>query len=317
MSHLLNLSISQSLLRPQTLLLLNHKLQLTHPRAGAVFHPDRHASPLHQRMQRTSFAFYRALALSTPVSGVQLYSMTEYLDDVSSDVGIWYKDLMPNYRVLPASELPRGMQLGLKYTSLAINPLVFLLWLRKELESRAVRFVRKEVGSLDEARKLTTAKVVVNASGNGARALAHDETATPIRGQTMFVKTDYAGCLMIDGVRDYTYIIPRPLSGGVIIGGIKSSRTDAEVDHSLKPDILRRVNEATNGAFEGLDVNGEEVTDIVGFRPGRKGGLRVEIEGEVVHAYGVGGAGYIYSFGVAERVRELVEKGRKAGKSKL
>jgi hypothetical protein len=33
----------------------------------------------------------------------------------------------------------------------------------------------------------------------------------------------------------------------------------------------------------------------------------VEREGDIVHAYGVEGAGYIYSFGVAEKIRTLIE----------
>jgi D-amino-acid oxidase len=60
-------------------------------------------------------------------------------------------------------------------------------------------------------------------------------------------------------------------------------------------------------------VDLETVGDIVGFRPGRKTGLRVEREGDVVHAYGASGAGYIFSFGVAEKVREFIEgEGRQA-----
>jgi hypothetical protein len=67
----------------------------------------------------------------------------------------------------------------------------------------------------------------------------------------------------------------------------------------------------TNGKFDwvNLERHGE---DIVGFRPAREGGLRVEREGDVVHAYGVGGLGYLYAFGVAERVKELVEGDVKA-----
>lgn len=94
-------------------------------------------------------------------------------------------------------------------------------------------------------------------------------------------------------------MIPRMGSGGVIMGGIKSDRLDVEVDVELKSDILKRVNQITQEAFEGLDLNAVE--NIIGFRPGRKGGLRVEREGDIVRAYGVEGAGYIYSFGVAEK----------------
>ncbi|KAH8598941.1 hypothetical protein B0O99DRAFT_614590 [Bisporella sp. PMI_857] len=73
---------------------------------------------------------------------------------------------------------------------------------------------------------------------------------------------------------EYTYVIPRAESGGVIIGGIKSDRLGAEVDVELKGDILARINRVTRGVFKDVDL--DSVTDIVGFRPGRKSGLRVE-----------------------------------------
>ena len=255
-------------------------------------------------MQAACFRFYWALAHDDPSSGVNVYPMTEYFDTIYDESEIWYKTLMPEYRVIPASELPQRTTFGIKYTALAMNPLMLLPWLKKKLVAKGVQFIRAEVKSLDEARELTKAKLIVNASGVGAREFAGDDSVRPVRGQTMFVKTGFSGLVMKEGT-EYTYVIPRAESGGVIMGGIKSDRLDSEVDVELKSDILMRVNRITNGEFEGLDTS--TVTDIVGFRPGRKGGLRVEREGDVVHAYGVEGAGYIYSFGVAERVRDLIE----------
>jgi hypothetical protein len=255
-------------------------------------------------MQENSFKFYRDLAHRDSSSGVKIYSMTEYFDDQSEDSNIWYKTLMPDYRVIPGSELPSGVSLGVNYTAIAMNPLILLSWLKKKLDENAVKFVRAEVKTLEEARRITKAKIIVNASGVGAQTLATDDAVTPVRGQTMFVKTDFNELFMREG-SEYTYVIPRPGSGGVIMGGIKSDRIDTEVDVELKSDILRRVNHITNGAFGGLDL--ASVTDIVGFRPGRRNGLRVEREGDIVHAYGLEGAGYIYSFGVAEKVRNLIE----------
>jgi len=275
------------------------------PWAGAVFHPQHAALPPQQKMQINSFKFYWELAQRDPSSGVKNYPMTEYRDDSSDDSKLWYKTLMPDYRLMPKSELPPGVTLGVKYTTLAMNPLILLPWLKKQLDTKGVKFLRAEVSSIEEARKLTKAKVIVNASGVGAQKLAGDEAVQPVRGQTMFVKTDFSELVMREG-SEYTYVIPRMGSGGVIMGGIKSDRLDAEVDVELKSDILKRVNRITNGAFESLDLNG--VDNIIGFRPGRKGGLRVEREGDVVHAYGVEGAGYIYSFGVAERVRQLIDE---------
>lgn len=234
---------------------------------------------------------------------------------------------MPDFKPIPREHLPKdtGVTSGVNYTTLAINPRIFLPYLHAELSKAGVRFVRAEVKSIDQARSLTPAPpaLVINASGVGARELAQDESVLPIRGQTMFLKTDYARCMMLEG-KEYTYIIPRPQSGGVIIGGVKQpGRTDAVVDEHVRTDILRRVNALTGGAFKDVDlVKGRaegSVVDVVGFRPGREGGLRVEIDERrrVVHAYGAGGAGYIYSFGVAQRVGNLVEKSLNANKSRL
>jgi D-amino-acid oxidase len=275
-------------------------------RAGAVFHPQSKATKTQQEMQRTNFNFYWQLAREDPTSGVKMYSMTEYFDDRDNDSDIWYKNLMPDYRVIDKSELPEGVSMGVKYMALAMNPMLLLPWLKAKLEEKGVQFVRKEVQTLDEAREIAKAKIIVNASGVGARELASDNTVVPVRGQTMFVKTDFSELYMREG-SEYTYVIPRAGSGGVIMGGIKSDRLDAEVDVELKNDILRRVNHMTRGAFEGLNL--ESVTDLVGFRPGRTSGLRVEKVGDVVHAYGAEGAGYIYSFGVAAKVKEFIEDG--------
>jgi D-amino-acid oxidase len=273
-------------------------------RAGAVFHPQTKASLSQQNMQIACFKFYWDLAHQDPSSGVKIYPMTEYFDDRNDDLDIWYKDLMPDYQVIPRSELPNGVSMGLNYTAIGMNPLLLLPWLKRKLEERGVNFVRKEVRNLDEAREITQAKIIVNATGVGAKELASDDAVRPVRGQTMFVKTDFNQLFMREG-SEYTYVIPRAGSGGVILGGIKSDRLDAEVDLELKGHILKRVNHMTNGAFEGLDLS--SVIDIVGFRPGRTTGLRVEREGDVVHAYGAEGAGFIYSFGVAERIGELIE----------
>lgn len=275
-------------------------------RAGAVFHPQSNASLSSQVLQKNSFSFYYALAkhVSPTETGVQIYPMTEYFDDRNDDSSVWYRDFMPDYRVIPPSQLPEGVTFGVMYTSLAMNPHILLPWLKRKLLERGVNFVRAEVNSLAEARRITGARITVNASGVGAQELAGDEAVKPVRGQTMFVKTDIKEVFMKEG-SEYTYVIPRFGTGGVILGGIKTDRLDLDVDIELKSDILRRVNRITNNAF--IDVDIGSVEDIVAFRPGRKGGLRVEREGNIIHAYGVEGAGYIYSFGIAGRVKELID----------
>ena len=110
-----------------------------------------------------------------------------------------------------------------------MNPLILLPRFRKELDRKGVEFVSVEIGSIGEARRISKSKVIVNASGVGVRKLAGDEAVRPVRGQTMFVKTDFSELVMREE-SEYTYVIPRMGFGGVIMGGIKSDRLDAEVD---------------------------------------------------------------------------------------
>lgn len=148
---------------------------------------------------------------------------------------------------------------------------------------------------------------MVNASGLGAAHLANDTQAIPVRGQTMFAETSFNELVMYQGSH-YSYAIPRMGSGGVILGGIsQEGNTDKRVDKALRGDILNRVRGITKGALDGVDLERDVKKDLVGFRPARKGGFRLEVDGDVVHAYGFGGLGYTYGFGAAKRVREMVE----------
>jgi len=221
-------------------------------------------------MQTTALHYYIDLAkrVSSAKSGVQVLLMKEYFDDRTNDSDVWYKEIMPDYKIIPKNDLPEKCTFGATYTTVAMNPLLLLPWLKEQLDDKGVKFIRKEVGSIDEVRELTGFKIIINASGLGARKLAGDESVRSIRGQTMFVKTSFNESVMKEG-SEYTYVIPRAESGGVIIGGIKSDRLDSEVDVDMKVDILKRINRITKGAFNDTDLG--SVTDIVGFRPGREG----------------------------------------------
>ena len=114
----------------------------------------------------------------------------------------------------------------------------------------------------------------------------------------------------------WTFIIPRPLGGGTIIGGTKEiNNFNIEVDIHTRQSILSRAAQLyppiitndlppTQGGFI-------VKSDIVGRRPSRHGGPRIEREcfGDkiVIHAYGMGGRGYEISWGVAAEVLKLVK----------
>jgi glycine/D-amino acid oxidase-like deaminating enzyme len=190
---------------------------------------------------------------------------------------------------------------------MTLNPAVFLPWIKKELETRGVRFIRKELKSIEEAEKMTGCGIVVHASGLGAFHLAGDKGVVAIRGQTMFVETDFDELVMLQGSQ-YSYVIPRMYTGGAIMGGVsQEGNLDRNVDENLRPDILERTKKLSPGSFDSVDLKKDNIKNIVAFRPGRKGGYRLEAEGRVVHAYGFGGLGYVYSYGAALKVRDLVK----------
>lgn len=79
----------------------------------------------------------------------------------------------------------------------------------------------------------------------------------------------------------------------------------------LQPLAHKKGPSAANKTLETVRV----ISDVVGRRPTRQGGMRLEVEkpgeprntrGEVlIHAYGAGGRGYEISWGVADEVVEM------------
>lgn len=189
---------------------------------------------------------------------------------------------------------------------MTVNPAVFLPWIKKHLETSGVRFIRREVETIEEAQQVSGCDIIVHASGLGAYHLAGDKNVVAIRGQTMFVKNDFDELVMLQGSQ-YTYVIPRMYTGGVIIGGVsQEGNLDRDVDKDLRSDILERTRKISPQNFDSVDLKDDKIKDIVAFRPGRKGGYRLELEGNVVHAYGFGSLGYMYSYGAATKIRDLV-----------
>lgn len=107
--------------------------------------------------------------------------------------------------------------------------------------------------------------------------------------------------------------MPRNFEGGTIIGGTKEPDSwDAEPSLEVRESLVRAFV-ATHPRIADESGSVRVLKDVVGRRPARHGGARLESEeiapGKiVVHAYGLGGRGYELSWGVAETVQELVDE---------
>lgn len=142
--------------------------------------------------------------------------------------------------------------------------------------------------------------LTVNATGLAARKLVPDSSVYPIRGQTVTVRGEARQITTMFYPDANASITPRIGSGVSMLGSsYQSGNWDPKPDSSITMKILERckpfAKELLNedGEFEVISVN-------IAFRPGRKGGPRVEMEtmmtdeGEekfVCHEYGHAGGG--------------------------
>ncbi|KAH8893166.1 nucleotide-binding domain-containing protein [Thozetella sp. PMI_491] len=235
---------------------------------------------------------------------------------------------LSGYRQLAANELPEGIKLGLAYDSFCINaPLYCAGFLRKFL-LHGGHILQRSLSSQWEAFSLQgwNTCLVVNATGVGFG----DPLCFPTRGQIVLTRLDSVEETVTRQNADgtWSFVIPRSYAGGTIIGGTKephdwSTEPRPEITAKLLENAITQLGPKVLGLPSTCTTLGQELVmrDVVGRRPSREGGMRVEVERaedpgssrhrlhrSVVHAYGAGGRGYEISWGVAEEVARLVER---------
>lgn len=312
------------------------------PWAGANWCPfvSQEENPRLCAWERATFLKLQQLipsGLVIPLLGTRRFAATE-----KGLLGHWYRDFVPNYRILAPEACPLG-SFGAIFDSVSLTAPQYLGWLAAQIRARGVQIERSSLLSLDEAfASFGGVDLVVNATGLGARSLAgvEDVAARPIRGQTVLIKTAVDRCTM-DSSKSAasTYIIPRP-GGEAICGGCYGVDDWATAaDPLLAQQILERCLAlepaiSSNGQVDGITV----LRHNVGLRPAREGGPRLEAEqvrlpvssalsttalrsstsrvATVIHAYGIGPAGFQASWGMAEDVLGLAQL-HKAGNRKV
>lgn len=237
----------------------------------------------------------------------------------------WFKDTVPNFRVLKKEELGEGVDHATSFTSVCINTAIYLPWLVSQCLKAGVTFKRAVFKHISEASATNfhpsgNVNLVVNCTGLLASKLGGvmDTSVIPARGQTVLVRNDAGKMMDISGTDDgdgeACYVMTRAAGGGTILGGsYQKGNWESQVDPNLAIRIMERAvklcPQLTNGGgIEQLDV----IRHGVGLRPVREGGTRIEKEKIggvwVVHNYGAGGAGYQSSYGCAQAAVKLVEE---------
>ncbi|KAH8680071.1 hypothetical protein BGZ60DRAFT_525260 [Tricladium varicosporioides] len=260
-------------------------LEWSSPWAGAVWMGAYNSTPAEQQMQLQAFSYFWKLARSHPESSVKRIDMVDIIDYAPLEK-MWYRDLMPEFRLMTKEEMPPGAVLGMSYKSIVLTPA------RCNFKSLS------ELGGMGH-------DILINATGTGSGFLTDvkDPNVQQVRGQTILVRSNFDKIWIRRGVNDYTYALPRG-DGTCILGGIKEfDNLNLSPEDDRRQDIFRRINENLPEGFPTDEF--QVIRDIVGIRPQRSGGVRVEKEildgKKIIHAYGMEG-GYLFSMGIARSV---------------
>lgn len=286
----------------------------------------------HQMTLRTAHRML-SLARSDPQSGIKVVPAAEFLENPPSEnigmkTGYIYASPDDRFRILSQAELntlnakqERSPQIGLvkwacEYETYIVNPHVYCQYLLRQFQDHGGKVIRKRLQKLSDAlHVIADAKpsIIVNCSGIGKFDFPDQKTKI-IRGQTVLVRNEFDKTLTrqcADG--SWSFLIPRPLGAGTIVGGTKQI-DDPEASPRLK-ERQKLLEDAVRYFPEFVDSveKFEVIQDNVGRRPWREGGMRIEIDNDVladratvIHGYGAGGRGYEISWGAAEKICGLV-----------
>lgn len=205
------------------------------------------------------------------------------------------------WRTRDTSLLPPGRAYGREYELPVIETPRYLPWLVEKVRELGVSFEVDAAKHLDEG--FASARIVVDATGLGARELAADPSVSAMRGQIVAVRCPAVTEVWLDehGPEGLTYVVPR--TEDVIVGGTAEPSEDVTPDPATTEDVLTRATRLVP-ALQDAEV----LRTLVGLRPARPA-IRLEVEaraaGPVIHCYGHGGAGITLSWGCAEEVAAL------------
>lgn len=313
---------------------IHHSADYASMWAGAHVRPIPATTPQLKReatwLKRTVSELARQVE-SDPHIGITQTLGIEYLDTPSDGYRQQTKETfeestgLSGYRSLSKSEMPEGVELGFEYNTFCINSPVYCANLLRKFLAQGGKTLGRDLKSEWEAFAVhPNVKLVINASGTGF----NDTKYFPTRGQTVVTTLTQATKTVTRQHKDgrWSFIIPRFFDGGSIMGGTKQQDDwQTEPDENTRQVLLKDGSDLIPYAVEGASRDAVQplgiIADVVGRRPTREGGARLEVEekqiigydkqsraGQVLHAYGVGGRGFEVGWGVADEVAEMASR---------
>ncbi|KAJ9627828.1 D-amino acid oxidase [Taxawa tesnikishii (nom. ined.)] len=320
----------------------DYDIEYASPWAGANYLPVAKPGTASETYERNTWPELARLAGKLPEAGVHFQDTVIYRREkdkgsatadwfaelIKEDA--WFRDVVPNFKILPKSELPTDVDSGTGFTSVCINTAIYLPWLVSQCLRNGVVFQRGIVRHVAEAASLhhsgERADLVLNCTGLSSLHLdgVNDNQLYPARGQIVLVRNDPGVMSTVSGTDDgpdeATYIMHRAAGGGCVLGGcLQKDNWESAPDPNLAIRIMKRCVDLCPAlvpkgkGIEALSI----IRHGVGLRPMRNGGIRIgkeTIQGRdgqrllVVHNYGHGGYGYQTSYGCSHAAKKLVEE---------
>jgi D-amino-acid oxidase len=220
----------------------------------------------------------------------------------------WWAEAVRDFRSEDPADVSDGVTGEWRFTVPTVEMGPYLHWLHQRVLDAGGVVLRRRLQRLADAAGV--APVVVNATGLAARGLAGDADVYPARGQLVLVSNPG----LFTSVRDeehpagVTYVHPRSrdvVLGGTFEAGESGTQPEARTGQAILERcraLVPRLNDA------------RVITELVGLRPSRRGGARVEVDRArlpggalLIHNYGHGGAGVTLSWGCADEVAALLQ----------
>ncbi|KAF4312090.1 FAD dependent oxidoreductase [Botryosphaeria dothidea] len=315
----------------------DYDIEYASPWAGANYLPVGAPGSSLAQYERSTWPELERLATNVPEAHIHFQDTVVY--NRSKDAGTttgnwfaellktdpWWKDVVPDFHVLPKDQLGPGITSANAFTSVCINTALYLPWLVGQCRAHNVQLRRGIVSHVADAAALHHSKqradIVVNCTGLGALTLdgVRDDAMYPGRGQIVLVRNSTGGVMAStsgtdDGEDEALYIMERADGGGTILGGcLQEHSWESQPDPNLSVRIMERAVALCPALTGGKGI--KELSILrhgVGLRPMRQGGPRVEKERVrgvwTVHNYGHGGYGYQASYGSADAAVCLVDE---------
>ncbi|KAJ5569510.1 uncharacterized protein N7459_008940 [Penicillium hispanicum] len=283
--------------------------------AGAAWHAAGGITPDQRYIQAVTHRVLLQMA-QDPESGVSLVDAYEYLEqEPAPSSAVWGRTVVSKFREMDPREYPSNFNTAWAYETLVTDPTRHMPYLGRQITGLGGRFVRQRVNSLQELYDMfPESNIFINASGLGSKSLSdvQDDNCFPERGQNVFLRTERCHTMYFRNGGEYTYVIPRPHSQGVVLGGVKQHDSlSPDVDLDIARDEIARAHRLAPSIVP-EHPSDDVVSHIIGIRPSRKGGFRLDSEQRehrtILSAYGFGGGGYAFSYGIADALVKMVEQ---------